>query len=286
MKKMKEQKNKPYETLIYYRDDNNEAKSWEEKIINQLKKNGIKINLDSEKPEVVIILGGDGTILEAVRKFSKFNPLFLGLNLGHVGFLASVRDENEFINAINKFIENKYSITERMMMDSKVMRNKKIIKNYTALNDVSIQNLLGMVKLSVSIDNHPLQNIHGSGMLVATATGSTAYNLSAHGPIVMPDIRCFIITEILDHNIPTPPLVVKQNRIIEIKVESFRKREPFLLQYDGTPADVIISADGESIFALQEKDIVRITESLCSVRFVEFEDNYFFKSLAEKFSFR
>lgn len=270
---------------IFYRKDNKLAKKWEKKIHDHLKKVKATFLFDSKKPEAVIILGGDGTILEAVRKFGHTNPLFLGLNLGHVGFLASVRDEVEFLPAIQKFLEKQFSITERMTLVAEVFRNKQKVYSLIALNDVSVQSLLGMVKLSVSIDGHPLQHIHGTGVLVATATGSTAFNLSAHGPIIMPDIRCFILTELMDHNIPTPPIVVKQNQTIEILVEGFRKRGLLLIQKGGTPVDVVLSSDGESIFPLQEKDIIRITDAKRLARFVEFEDNYFFKSLEEKFAF-
>lgn len=281
----KNKTNKKLRINIYYRKDNKRAKFWETKIISHFKNNGIDFQIDNKKPEAVIILGGDGTILEAVKKFNKLNPLFLGLNLGHVGFLASARDEKEFLKAIDKFISGKYSITERMMLEANIIRNNKEVGNLIALNDISVQNLLGMVKLSISIDGHKLHNIHGTGALISTATGSTAFNLSNHGPIVMPDIKCFIITEILDHNIPTPPIVVKHNRILEIFVEGFRARKSFIVKKDNSPADVVLSSDGDSVITLYEKDSIKIKEASQAVQFIEFENNYFFKSLEEKFSF-
>src|SRR3989338_10257712 len=108
-----------------------------------------------------------------------------------------------------------------MMMTAQVKRKNKVIFKAEALNEVVIKNPLGMVKLEARIADHPVKYIQGTGILVSTATGSTAYNLSAHGPIVMPDIKCFIITEVLDHSIPSPSIIVKHSNPIGIKVISF-----------------------------------------------------------------
>ena len=123
--------------------------------------------------------------------------------------------------------------------------------------------------------------------MVATATGSTAYNLSAHGPIVMPDIKCMVLTEIMDHNIPTPSIVIKRDREVEIKVLEFRRRGLLKIAKSGEPADVLITADGgERLTALQKGDLIKIQRSPGLIKFAELERAYFFKSLREKFGFR
>ena len=122
--------------------------------------------------------------------------------------------------------------------------------------------------------------------MVSTATGSTAYNLSAHGPIVMPDIKCIIITELSDHSIPSPSVVVKYDNAINVKIISFRKTGVLSLSKSGQKLDVVLMADGESPFPLEEHDEVIIQSSPHLIKFAELEKNYFFKSLQEQFGFK
>lgn len=271
---------------IFYHPSNKRAISWAGQINTFIKKKFLDIKNDSRKPEVVIVLGGDGTILEAARKYHELGSIILGLNLGNVGFLASVREEKDFLKALTDFLEGNFGIVERMILSAQVQRKGKIVFTAEALNEIVIKNPLGMVELQAKIAGHPVKDIKGTGILVATATGSTAYNLSAHGPIVMPDIKCLIVTELLDHSIPSPSLVVKYNNIINIEVVSFRERGLIALAKTNKKIDVLLVADGESVFPLQEKDEVIIKSSPHLIKFAELEKNYFFKSLQEKFGFK
>jgi len=203
-----------------------------------------------------------------------------------VGFLASVREQKYFLSGLEKVLRRKYRAIPRMLIRADLFRRCRKIFSAYALNDIAIQHLLGIVDVGVYVDGHPVQYIHGSGVIVATATGSTAYNLSAHGPIVMPDIKCFIITELLDHGIPTPSLIIKRNRTITLKVEDFRKKEQFIIKKSGEAADVILATDTERMIALKKGDTIVIRRSQRLIRFAELEKNYFFKSLAEKFAFQ
>ncbi len=271
---------------IFYRSENHKAKKWASKILVWLKDNYPEVTLDSKKPQALIVLGGDGAILEAVKKYQKISPIILGLNLGRIGFLASARREDCFLVILQKLIEGKFLITKRMMIKISVQRDGKNVFQARAFNEVTIQSLLGMVELEVLINNHPFQYVRGSGILVATATGSTAFNLSAHGPVVMPDIKCLIITELLDHNTPTPSLVVKRNKKIEIKVLAFRKQGLLSLSSSGELVDVLLIADADTIFPIEKGDIIKIERSKSLVKYAEFEPNYFLKSLNEKFGYR
>lgn len=271
---------------FFYRADNPPASSWEKKIKAWLKRKYPAIRLVKNNPQALIVLGGDGTILEAARKYMKINPIIFGLNLGHVGFLASARKPKKFLPSLDNFLKGNYWIVNRMMMNAAVYRKGKQIFATSSLNDVAIQNPLGMVEIEASIEDHPFQYIHGTGALISTATGSTAYNLSAHGPIVMPDLNCFILTELLDHNIPTPSLVIKQDKKISLKIISFRKRGLLSIANTHEKVDVILAADSENIFPLEEGDVVNISRSPRLVRFGEIEKNYFLKSLQEKFAFK
>lgn len=271
---------------FFYRPDNKEAIKWEQKIKFWLKQKYPTVKITGRRPQAVLVLGGDGTILEAARKFQKSNSIIFGLNLGRVGFLASAREPKKFLNSLSGFLAGKYSVAKRMMITSSVFRKGRLVFAADSLNDITIQNLLGMVELEIAIEGHKFQNIRGTGVLVSTATGSTAYNLSAHGPILMPDIKAMVLTELMDHNIPTPSVVIKKNREVAIKVVSFRERG--LLSITGTnqKADVLLVSDGEKVFPLQENDVVKIKKSQKLIKFAEVEKSYFFKSLEEKFSFR
>jgi len=271
---------------VFYHSSNKRAAFWDKKIRRWLEGKYRQIKIVDKKSDIIIALGGDGTILEAARKYHESGAIILGLNLGNVGFLASVRDEKNFLAALDDFFNGKYDIIERLMILAQVRRKGHVVFNAEALNEAVIKNPLGMVELEARVANHPVKHIRGTGILIATATGSTAYNLSAHGPIIVPDIKCFIITELMDHNIPSPSVVVKHNNTISVRVVSYRKRGLISLSKTGKKLDVLLSADGEAVFSLEEKDEVVIKSSSHLVKFAELEKNYFFKSLQEKFGFK
>ncbi len=225
-------------------------------------------------------------MLEAARKYQKIGAIILGLNLGQVGFLASVRKTQDFLPSLTNFFKGKYKITERMMITAEVRRKGRIVFSTEALNEIVIKNPLGMVELQTKVAGHPVQEVRGTGVLVATATGSTAYNLSSHGPIIMPDIKCLVITELLDHSIPTPSVVVKYHYPIKIKIAHYRKNGLISLSKTNQKIDVLLIGDGESIFPLEKGDEILIQSSLNLIKFAELEKHYFFKSLQEKFGFK
>lgn len=260
---------------FYYRQDSEPALYWVEKIRSFINRKFPKADFNNKDPDALFILGGDGTILEGVKKYHhKSNPLILGFNLGQVGFLASVREPKNFIPALNKFLKNKFSVVERMLLLVSVERNGKNVFSSEALNEAVIQNPLGMVDIETYVNGTIIKKLRGSGILVATATGSTAYNLSAHGPIIMPEIKCMILTELMTHSVPSPSIVFKYNQEIRFKIKSFRRE------------GVILIIDGGEPFPLQEGDTIIVKNSSHLAKFIEFEKNYFFKSLKEKFSIK
>ena len=281
--------------LFYYRTDVEKTAEWQKKIERWIKKNSPKTRIlpantvpknKKNAPQLLIVLGGDGTILEAAQRFQPWNPLILGLNLGHVGFLASVREEKNFLRGITHVFKRKYRAIPHMLILASLFRRGKKIFSSDALNDIAVQNLWGLVDIEVLVDGHPTQYIHGNGVLISTATGSTAYNLSAHGPIVMPDIKCMIITELLDHNIPTPSLIIKRNRTITLKIDGFRQNNRFTIRKTNQIADVVLVTDTDKMIALEKGDQIIVKKSDRLIRFAELDKNYFFSSLQEKFAFR
>lgn len=272
---------------FFYRKGNKIASVWADKIKTHIKKKYPRVSFVDKNPDVLMVLGGDGTILEAARRYHhKSNPMLLGLNLGDVGFLASVREPRDFIKNIDRFLSGKFSLSERIILNARVIRGGKDVFSGEVLNEVVAQNVLGMVDLEVMVGNTSIRKIRGSGVLVATATGSTAFNLSAHGPIVMPNIKCLIITEIMDHNVPTPSIVVKYNEEVMVKINGFREKGVLSISKNKKKADVVLVADGDKLFPLEKGDIIKIKSSDHLVRLVEVEPDYFFKSLKDKFSVR
>ncbi|OGN04454.1 MAG: hypothetical protein A3B99_04455 [Candidatus Yanofskybacteria bacterium RIFCSPHIGHO2_02_FULL_44_12b] len=270
---------------IFYHSANKQASLWAKKIKTWLRKEYPHVKLADKDPAVVLILGGDGSILEAVAKYGGKGSMIFGLNMGKIGFLASVREEERFIDSLRAVLEGKFNTIERMMLRTAVKRSGKTVFHSEALNEVVVKNPLGMVELRADVGDHPVQHVRGTGIMISTATGSTAYNLSAHGPIVMPDIKCMIITELLDHDIPTPSVVVKYTNELSINVINFKNRGLLSISKTKKAFDVLLVTDGETIFPLKKNDIIIVKSSPKLIKFVQLEDNYFFRSLKEKFRF-
>lgn len=272
--------------FIFFDERNPKAKIWAKKISDWIRKNQKETKENSKNPDLLIILGGDGTILKGARQFEKYSPKILALNLGRVGFLASVRENDKFLRFIKRFFEGNFLLENRNILDVKVLRKNKEICHDIAVNEVAIQNPLGMVELTVKIEGHPVQSIRGTGVLVSTPTGSTAFNLSAHGPIVMPSLECVILTELLDHNLPTPSLVIPKNKKIFITINDFREHKLLSVSSTGEAADVVISSDSKSPTPLKKNDLVVISEHPHPIKLISFDEHYFLKSIQDKFSFK
>lgn len=274
-------------TYVFFRPDNAAAAKWAPRVSAWLAKNGAKVAKSGAQADLVFALGGDGTILEAARAYGQNGASIVGLNMGTVGFLAAVREPKNFLSGLARLAAGKGRFIERMAATATVVRDGQPVFSANALNEIAVQHLLGVVELDVSIDGHPVQSVRGNGFLVATATGSTAYNLSAHGPIVAPEIRCLVLTELLDHSIPSPSVIVPPSHEVELRVRGFREHRLLAKAGGDTgPIDVIMTADGDQIFPLRRGDVIRVTAAPQSVTFVELEPHYFFKSLSEKFRFR
>lgn len=263
---------KPTSIRFYLRNDNDRAVRWRERIAQWLGQHAPSIRINSDTAaDLTIILGGDGTILQAAREHVLDQTLTFGMNLGTVGFLASVRNETHFLDALSSVLQGNYQSDQRMMAEALVHRAGKEISRTTVLNEVYVQNPLGMVRLNVLMNDNLIQQVHGTGILVATPTGSTGYNLSAHGPIIDPTLQCLIITEILDHNIPTPSIVVPATDAVMIRIEDTRK-------------EVTLACDGQPILTLEPKDEIIVHTSEHTITLAQVQEHYFYQSLHEKFS--
>ena len=271
---------------FYSRADSAEAKVWQTKIESWLKENYPTISVVETEPDAVIVLGGDGAIMEASMINAKEEVLIVGINLGNLGFLTSVNDPTDFPIMLERLFVGDFQTHKGMLIEAKVIRDGKEVFSADAFNEIVIQSPLGMVELDVVIESETVEEIRGSGVLVSTPLGSTAYNLSAHGPIVSPNIECFVITELFDHDIPSPSLVIPTAETIKLIIQNFRENKLLKISATDEPVDVLLIADGRASFVMRQKDEVRITKTESAFKIAVLEPNHFFKSLRSKFSFK
>lgn len=170
-----------------------------------------------EKPLFVISLGGDGTLLEAARELAPFGVPVLGVNLGRLGFLCEIEKEEVF-SALERVLNNEYTIQERLMLSARLESCAGESCTYTVLNDVVFlrDHNAGLVTLQANLSGEPSVSYPADGLIVATPTGSTAYSLSAGGPIISPDVQTIILTPLAAHSLSARPMIVSHDEKIEI----------------------------------------------------------------------
>jgi len=222
---------------------------------------------DAMYSDVLFILGGDGTILRAVHKYVRYGMLFAGINIGHLGFMSEI-DINEIDAFISLILHGKYVIDKRTMLEAAITSQKKRL---TALNDFVItrKNRTNIINLDLYINNTLAENYKGDGIIIATPTGSTAYSLSAGGPIVSPNMDCMIVTPICPHSLYARSIVTKNNDIIKVA--------PYAAE-----GGMFISGDGNKGIDLFENDRVSINVSDMTASFVRSNADSFFPQLKSK----
>lgn len=203
--------------------------------------------------DCVLVLGGDGTLLQAAIDLADTNVPFLGINLGTLGFLAEV-NKDDIKEALKRLMEGEYSIENRMMLDG-ISHNKQGEKDNTrALNDIVItrKGSLQIINFSISVNGQFLHRYHADGMIVATPTGSTGYNLSAGGPVVDPGARLIVLTPICPHSMQNRSIVLSPEDEITIEIA---------VGHDGAEQEVEAIFDGSHKISLFTGDKVIIKES-------------------------
>lgn len=258
---------------------------WEDMIHAHIKKHFPKMKQNTTEPDIVIVMGGDGTIIRAISEFRSQRTVYLGLNFGTLGFLASIHNKEDFLTRITQVLSGEYSISKRIALSAFVERKGEVIDTFFAVNDISIQSLLNNVKLDVYINGYMMQSINGVGVLISSPTGSTGTNLSIDGPVVKPDLRCIIVSEVMDHDLPTPSIIVGEQEEIIVKVKDFRKKEVLVLDETDEFVDVVMRADSRNVISLKKGDKIVVTRYKYLIDIVEVEDNYFYKSLQKHFGY-
>jgi NAD+ kinase len=215
-----------------------------------------------QRTQLVVVLGGDGTLLAAARALGEHDIPVVAINLGGLGFLTSFPRE-ELYPALELVLSGKHRISERTLLDATVERNGQMVARHRALNDVVVNKaaLARIVDLDLSLDGHYACSYKADGIIFSTPTGSTAYSLSAGGPIVYPQVNAFVITPICPHALSNRPLVVPDSVRIELVIQA--GEEPAYLTVDGQVGVEVRHGDRVVVTKAQNKlKLVRPPENL------------------------
>lgn len=222
--------------------------------------------------EMLIVLGGDGTLLSASRLVADAHcdvPIF-GVNLGSLGFMAEV-SLDELYDNLEKAIAGKLATEDRMLLSASVIRDGRRVALYRVLNDAVINKgaLARMMELKISVNEGHLTTLRADGLIVATPTGSTAYSLSAGGPIIHPTIHCFVLTPICPHTLSNRPIALPDNVTVAVCLTSQSE-------------DVALTLDGQIGFPLVPNDVVEIKKSRFKMKLIKHPAKSYYEILRTK----
>ncbi len=271
---------------IIYKYKHETAKKTAYKIKEWLESRGIQVflkempqddSVGEESPllptdiERLIVLGGDGTLLGAARKMGIYGIPILGVNLGGLGFLTET-SHSELPEMLRLMIENKLDIQERTMLKTTVKREEREIFSFSVLNDAVInkRTLARIIDLEVYINKEFLTIFRADGLIISTPTGSTAYNLSAGGPIVHPTVGAFIITPICPFTLSNRPIIVPDSSVIEVKIK------------EKNDSSVVLTLDGQVGFDLKYNDKIMLSKSPYVIRLLKPSNRSYFHILRTK----
>ena len=229
--------------------------------------------LDRELPDAscVICFGGDGTILHMAKAATRHGVPILGVNIGTMGFMAEL--ESTELSQLARLATGEYTVDSRMMLDVTVYRDRDIIFHDLCLNDVVITKgaIARIVHLSVQCDGVEAMECGGDGIIVATPTGSTAYSLSAGGPIVEPEAHSILVTPICAHDVASRCIVASDKRVISVELTKNARRNAFL------------SADGGKALKMNMGDVAKIRKSNLTTQLIRLQERSFYDVVNTKF---
>ena len=227
-----------------------------------------RLRIEAEA-DLLIVLGGDGTMLSGARLVERRSIPILGVNMGGLGFLTETTFE-DVPKALTKIMEGEFTLDTRLMLQVELHREGKVIEAYSALNDVAISkgHLARMIATRVWVDQDFMTNLRGDGLIVATPTGSTAYSLSAGGPILDPRLDVLLINPICPHTLSHRPFLASSQVPISIELTS----------QEGAMATI----DGQIGTEMNKRDLVKIRASPHRTQLIRFPDRNYFEVLRSK----
>lgn len=201
----------------------------------------------SENTECAIVLGGDGTLLQASRDLMGMNIPLIGVNFGHLGFLADVEAE-AVEDMIDRLMTDDYIVEKRMMLEGTICRNGEKVVSISALNDIVIgrSGVMGVLDFKLFVNGLRLNSYKADGMIASTPTGSTAYNMSAGGPLVKPSAQLIVMTPVCPHTLNTRSIVLEKDDIIEIEIcqqKPTSSKDSGYVYFDGDLATPLLNGD-------------------------------------------
>lgn len=219
--------------------------------------------------DVLVVLGGDGTLLSTARAVGGLGVPILGVNLGDLGFLTATT-QDEMLPALEAWFAGRMAVDERMMLAARVVRRGEVIGEHVGLNDVVITKsaMSRIINLRVAVEGEHATAYRADGLIVSTPTGSTAYSLSAGGPILFPTMDAVVLTPIASHTLTNRPIVVPGSMRIEVTLL--------------TDQEVMVTVDGQVGVPLLEQDTVEIRQAAARIRLVRFPQRDFFSVLRSK----
>lgn len=219
--------------------------------------------------DFLVVLGGDGTLLSVARTVGELGLPLLGVNLGGLGFLTTTTLE-EMPAALAAFLEGRMVVEERMMLTARVRRQGRVAAGFLALNDVVVMKSATsrIIDFAMAVDGLPATAYRADGLIIATPTGSTAYSLSAGGPILLPTMDAVVITPVCSHTLTNRPIVLPGTSRIEVVLH--------------TSQDVTVTVDGQVGFNLRQQDVVEVERAGARMRLVRFPHTSFFSVLRTK----
>lgn len=223
------------------------------------------------KVDILFVFGGDGSILGIARDFAKHNIPILGVNLGHLGFLSEA-EPDDLPEVIEAILQEQYKTENRMMLEAELYRDGKLIESWTALNDIGIAkgSYSRMITCKVYLHHKLLNTFFGDGLIVSSPTGSTAYSMSAGGPIVAPNMSALLLTPVCPHSLTARPIILSSEEEITIEVSA-------------THQEIGLSIDGQIGVQLDIFDQLRIRKSPFTTTLVKWKDRTFFDIIRDKF---
>ncbi len=227
---------------------------------------GVEFDEMCKESDIIISLGGDGTLISISRRSYKFDKPILGINAGKLGFLVDV-DIDEIESFLDKLFRGEYRIDKRMVFEVNFYKDDSK-KSVIAFNDIvfSRSMVAGMVELKAYVDGVHFNNYYGDGLIISTPTGSTAYNLSSGGPVVFPLTQAVILTPLCSHSLTQRPLILPADFKVEIKSSD----------------KVLVSVDGQEFFDMKEYDRVEIKVAKRGVKLIHRLERNYFNVLKEK----
>lgn len=244
---------------------------FDEKYKDQISEKAEFMNKDAvlKKADLIVALGGDGTILKVAADAAEYDIPMMGINLGHLGFLAQA--EKDEISVFEKIFAGEYTVSRNMMLEARLIRDGKVAEKYTALNDVILKGRASkMAALEVEVDGISTTRCLADGMIVATSTGSTAYSLSSGGPIVHPELDCMLITPICPHTLKSRCMVIPSDKTITEKIDTSYKCE------------VLLKIDSNSVHVMEEGEYIEIVKSEKRASFINLNGRNYFDVVRKK----